>query len=173
MAVNISKLRAQARMRSLAGHTIARQGTGADGYMRKYMHRATGGRCVEVEGNAAPQRMDRPARKWGGRTKPKMNDHDADDYAKGGMVKGHQDTDDGKGGWADKDGTKRPDGGGFARGGFLSGMKKGALRKSLNVPEGETIPAKKLEKAEHSDNPTLKKRAVLAETMKSWKHGKR
>jgi hypothetical protein len=44
-------------------------------------------------------------------------------------------------------------------------MKKGALHKSLHVPEGEKIPEKKLEKAEHSKNPKLRKRAVLAETL--------
>ena len=44
--------------------------------------------------------------------------------------------------------------------------KPGALRKSLHVKEGEKIPAAKLKKAEHSKNPTLKKRAVLAETLK-------
>lgn len=43
---------------------------------------------------------------------------------------------------------------------------KGALHKSLGVPEGKKIPAKKLEKATHSKNPTLRKRAVLAETLK-------
>lgn len=48
-------------------------------------------------------------------------------------------------------------------------IKKGALRKELNVPEGKKIPAKKLEKAAHSSNPTLKKRAVLAETFKKMK----
>ena len=48
-------------------------------------------------------------------------------------------------------------------------MKKGALRKELNVPEGKNIPAKKLEKAEHSKNPKERKRAVLAETLKHMK----
>lgn len=48
-------------------------------------------------------------------------------------------------------------------------MKKGALHKELHVPEGKKIPAKKLEKAEHSKNPTLRKRAVLAETLKGLK----
>ena len=46
------------------------------------------------------------------------------------------------------------------------GMKKGALHKSLGVPEGEKIPQKKLTKASHSKNPTLRRRAVLAETLK-------
>lgn len=47
---------------------------------------------------------------------------------------------------------------------------KGALHRSLHVPEGEKIPAKKLEKAAHSDNPTLARRATLAETLKKM-HG--
>lgn len=42
----------------------------------------------------------------------------------------------------------------------------GALRKSLHVKEGEKIPASKLKKAEHSKNPTLARRAHLAETLK-------
>lgn len=42
----------------------------------------------------------------------------------------------------------------------------GALRKSLGVKKGEKIPEKKLEKAEHSKNPTTAKRARLAETLK-------
>lgn len=45
-------------------------------------------------------------------------------------------------------------------------LKKGALREALHVPEGKKIPAKKLAKAAKSSNPTLKKRAVLAETFK-------
>jgi len=51
---------------------------------------------------------------------------------------------------------------------FIAGAikKPGALRKALHVKEGEKIPEKKLEKAEHSKNPTMKKRAVLAETLK-------
>jgi hypothetical protein len=44
--------------------------------------------------------------------------------------------------------------------------KPGALKKSLGVKKGEKIPEAKLEKAEHSKNPTTRKRAVLAETLK-------
>ena len=51
-------------------------------------------------------------------------------------------------------------------------MKKGALHKELGVPEGKKIPAKKLAKAEHSKNPKLRKRAVLAETLKGLHKGK-
>jgi len=50
-------------------------------------------------------------------------------------------------------------------------IKKGALRKQLHVKKGEKIPEKKLEKAEHSKNPTTRKRAVLAETFKEMKKG--
>lgn len=42
----------------------------------------------------------------------------------------------------------------------------GALHRSLGVPAGEKIPAKKLDKAIHSDNPTLRRRALLARTLK-------
>lgn len=52
-------------------------------------------------------------------------------------------------------------------------MKKGALHKELHVPEGKKIPESKLEKAEHSKNPKLRKRAVLAETLKHMHHGKK
>lgn len=44
--------------------------------------------------------------------------------------------------------------------------KPGALRKSLGVKKGEKIPTSKLKKAEHSKNPTIRKRAVLAQTLK-------
>lgn len=47
--------------------------------------------------------------------------------------------------------------------------KPGALHRSLRVPEGEKIPAKKLAKAEKSSNPKLRKRAQLAETLKSFR----
>lgn len=45
-------------------------------------------------------------------------------------------------------------------------MKKGALHRELHVPEGQKIPEKKIEKAEHSSNQTLARRARLAETLK-------
>lgn len=41
----------------------------------------------------------------------------------------------------------------------------GALHKSLGVPENEKIPAKKIAKAAHSDNPLLAKRARFAQTL--------
>ena len=42
----------------------------------------------------------------------------------------------------------------------------GALHRELGVPQGEKIPAKKVEQAAHSSDPTLAKRARLAETLK-------
>lgn len=45
---------------------------------------------------------------------------------------------------------------------------KGALRETLHVPKGEKIPEAKLEKAEHSENPTTRKRANLAETLRKF-----
>ena len=42
----------------------------------------------------------------------------------------------------------------------------GALHKVLHVKKGEKIPESKIKKAEHSKNPTTRKRANLAETLK-------
>jgi len=50
---------------------------------------------------------------------------------------------------------------------------KGALHRELGVPEGEKIPAAKLEKAEHSSNPTERKRADLAKTLEGFHHKSR
>ena len=49
------------------------------------------------------------------------------------------------------------------------GMKKDALRKSLHIPKGEKIPAKKLKKAEKAGGK-MAKRAHLAQTLKSLHH---
>ena len=46
---------------------------------------------------------------------------------------------------------------------------KGALHRKLGVKQGEKIPASKLKKAEHSKNPTERKEANLAKTLKSFK----
>lgn len=48
--------------------------------------------------------------------------------------------------------------------------KPGALHRSLRVPKGEKIPENKLEKALHSKNKTLRRRAILAETLKGFHH---
>ncbi len=46
--------------------------------------------------------------------------------------------------------------------------KPGSLRKALKIKKGEKIPEVKLKRAEHSKNPTTRKRAQLAETLKSF-----
>lgn len=48
----------------------------------------------------------------------------------------------------------------------------GKLHRDLGVPEGKKIPAKKLAKAEHSKNPTIRKEANLAKTLKSMQKKK-
>ena len=44
---------------------------------------------------------------------------------------------------------------------------KGVLHRHLGVPAGEKIPASKLAKATRSSNPTIRKEANLAKTLKS------
>jgi len=61
----------------------------------------------------------------------------------------------------------KKDGGGNWIAGAIK--KPGSLHESLHVPQGEKIPAKKLEKAENSRNPLTRKRAALAETLKGLK----
>lgn len=60
------------------------------------------------------------------------------------------------------------------KGEWISGaiQHPGALHKTLGVPKGEKIPAKKLEAASHSENPTTRRRAALAKTLKGFHHGK-
>lgn len=44
----------------------------------------------------------------------------------------------------------------------------GALHRELGVPQGQKIPAKKLQAAANSKNPTEAKRARLAKTLASF-----
>jgi len=46
--------------------------------------------------------------------------------------------------------------------------KPGSLRKLMKVKKGEKIPEEKLERATRSKNPKLKKRAILAETLRNF-----
>lgn len=60
---------------------------------------------------------------------------------------------------------------GYAQGGKVFGnLKKGALHKQLHVPSDKPIPSGKLDKALHSDNETLRKRAQFAENAKHFHH---
>lgn len=49
---------------------------------------------------------------------------------------------------------------------------KGKLHEKLGVKKDEKIPTEKLEKAAHSKDPTEKKEAVLAKTMRGFNHKK-
>lgn len=73
-------------------------------------------------------------------------------------------------------GGKTPLRPGFAKGGknWIAGAtkNKGALHRALKVPEGEKIPTAKLEKAENSKSPLMRKRAALAETLGSMHKAK-
>ncbi len=48
---------------------------------------------------------------------------------------------------------------------------KGALHRHLGVAEGEKIPEEKLAAARNSKNPTVRREANLAATLKGMKHG--
>lgn len=60
-----------------------------------------------------------------------------------------------------------------AGGNWIQGAIKhpGALHKKLHVPEGTKIPTKKINKATHSSNPTLRKEATLAKTLSKLHKG--
>jgi hypothetical protein len=96
----------------------------------------------------------------GGKIHTKSYEREAEHKAEGGHI--YDDT--------------RPEPPDYAKGGkpkhWIAGAtkNKGALHRALHVPEGEKIPAKKLAKAEHSKNPTMRKRAALAETLKGMQH---
>jgi len=50
------------------------------------------------------------------------------------------------------------------------GKHPGELHRELGVPEGKKIPAAKLKKATHSEDPGIRKRATLAQTARHFKH---
>ncbi len=89
-------------------------------------------------------------------------------FAKGGKVDEAQSSGYGVAGTkalADAAGTQgKKDGGGTN---WVKGAIKrpGALHRALRVPEGQKIPAKKLAKAAHSDNPHMRKMVGLAKTL--------
>lgn len=53
------------------------------------------------------------------------------------------------------------------------GSGKGKLHEHLGVPEGEKIPEAKLHAALNSSDPTIRKEANLAMTLKGMKHKKK
>jgi hypothetical protein len=49
------------------------------------------------------------------------------------------------------------------------GKHPGKLHRELNVPQGTKIPAKKMAKAAHSKNATVRKEVALAKTLGKMK----
>jgi hypothetical protein len=56
--------------------------------------------------------------------------------------------------------------------GFHPGGEKGKLHREMGIPVGQKIPAQRLKAATHSSNPSIKRDAIRAETMKGWHHPK-
>ena len=166
------------------------ENSGAKTGMRPISKRAfkRGGKVMHVEGEKAHHHAGRKPRSSGGEAGAKAeqfmnrNYKEANEkraggkahvggYKRGGKTEGHPDE------AADRALVKK-----MVKGTALTGKKHGgeagekwiagaikhpgALHKSLHVPAGEKIPAKKLAKAAHSDNPKLAKRANLAMTLK-------
>jgi hypothetical protein len=53
---------------------------------------------------------------------------------------------------------------------FNPGGQKGKLHRELNIPEGQKIPQKRLQAAEKSDKPEVRRNAIRAKTMEGWSH---
>ena len=49
-------------------------------------------------------------------------------------------------------------------------LRKGGLHRALHIPEGEKIPAERIEAASHSSNAHVQHMANFAKTMKGFKH---
>ena len=49
-------------------------------------------------------------------------------------------------------------------------LRKGGLHKALHIPEGEKIPAERLEAAKNSPNEHVRHMANFAHTMGGFKH---
>lgn len=129
-------------------------------------HHASGKQMVGQSHSTPESPLPRPLPKGRGRPAveqilPEGADSDRGQYKHGGHVDAHHDDDD-------DDAQHAKSGGGK----WISGAIKhpGALHRALHVPAGEKIPAKKLAKASHSDNPHMKQMVGLAKTLKGFHH---
>lgn len=50
-------------------------------------------------------------------------------------------------------------------------LRKGGLHRALGIPEGQKIPMDRVEGATRSENPHVRKMAIMAKAMHSWHHG--
>lgn len=55
---------------------------------------------------------------------------------------------------------------------FHPGGSPGKLHREMHIPEGEKIPAGRLQQATRSRDPEVRRDAIRAETMKHWGHGR-
>lgn len=121
--------------------------------------RARGGKCEEEEGEGDDDEDDSRYARGGITGPPKIHAEHVDVYQ----------TEGGQHHWKDSE-RRRGGAAKYAKGGgkWISGAIKhpGALHRSLGIPQGQKIPAKKLAAASHSDNPTLRRRANLEKTLK-------
>lgn len=140
-----------------------------------------------VKGEHEKRRADRKPRKSGGRALvddyvnrdvKEANEDRAGTKHVGGMKKGGSVSDGELEGTRLTGGRKAHKHGGRADAHWIKGAIKhpGALHRELNVADDKRIPEKKLEKAEHSPNKMVAKRAHLAETLRDLprdgrKHG--
>lgn len=53
---------------------------------------------------------------------------------------------------------------------YIKPSHRGLLHRRLHVPEGEKIPASKIEAARHSSDPTLRKQAQFAKNASTFDH---
>jgi len=49
---------------------------------------------------------------------------------------------------------------------------KGELHRALGIPQGQKIPAQRIEEATHSTNPHMRAMAHFAKNARGFKHGK-
>lgn len=54
----------------------------------------------------------------------------------------------------------------------IKASHRGRLHEKLNVPNGQKIPANKLEMAKNSRSEALRREATFAENAKHWRHSK-
>lgn len=113
----------------------------------KKRHRAV------VEGRACGGSMNRPGRARGGAVK----DGGTGTFDSNAAARERDN-------WGCGDFTKRADGGGI----HIKASHKGLLHKDLGVPEGEKIPAAKMERAKADASPAERKRITFAENARHW-----
>lgn len=51
-------------------------------------------------------------------------------------------------------------------------LKEGSLHRMLGIPEGQKVGQERIEKAEHSTNPRLRRKAISAAGLTHMKHGR-